>query len=293
MAAGSNNALIVQRLAQITPVRQRVGSFIGRSDSRVTVQLGDARLVLPFVGHQLPPVGWAVQLELRDGDWVVLGPAAPLPNVGSITATGNPRATITAWGKTYTLPYRAWYTPAVGQTVNITWGPDGGVIEGAASTAVVAVTPEPPPTQPPTVFHPPPFTARDSGSYRNGWAQNDVYASDSFISAYFYGPTVKDTIPDNARVLGARINLPVRQTQGADPILALHTSASKPGGPVTFTQQIALTGSRSGWVDFPTGWVDYLKANDGGLGFNHGGYTIYAGTARDQQAGALDLTWEA
>ena len=36
-----------------------------------------------------------------------------------------------------------------------------------------------------------------------------------------------------------------------------------------------------------------VKSNAGGVGFEHGGYSIFRGTQSDQLSGALDISWAA
>jgi hypothetical protein len=136
------------------------------------------------------------------------------------------------------------------------------------------------------------FTAIDSGSRNTSWNQSDVWASDTYIGAWFYGSKIKDTIPDTAIINQARMYLPIKKNFGSAPLLGRHTSATKPGGALTISSAAALS-PRSGWVDIPTSHIDFLKANDGGLGFNHGGFNIYTAVAADGLSGALDIIYTA
>lgn len=284
---------VTASLGRVPQMSSKVAVFVSRSGYYATVNLGESTVALPFVGLSLPPAGHPVQVELRGRQLVVTGPARPLPGIGTITATGSPRATVTAWGISYTLRYRSSYTPVLSDEVEISWLGDEGTIQGkvtATSNVVAPATIDPAST---LTYHPEPFTATDSGSYASGWAQRDVWASDSYLGAWFYGSKVKDTIPDAAVIKDAQLYLNPRQIQGAAPNLQLHTSASKPSGAVTFTGTASPLSVKSGWVPVPLAFIDFLKANDGGIGFNHGGYNIYRGTQADQLSGALDITWEA
>jgi len=287
-------------IATIPSISSKLGIFVSRDGLQATVNVSGTTVTLPFVGMYLPPPGHPVQLELRNGQLVVSGPARPLPGVGKIVATGSPRVTVQAWGAdgaatTYVLPYRSTYTPALNDEVEITWSADTGVVQGRLSTTLAtAPAPETVPPAPPQLFHPGPFTAVDSGTWSQGkWAINDVYASASTTGMWWYGSKIADTIPDDAVIRSAAIYLPARQLSGDAPNLGYHGSAPKPAAPTGFAATYPLTGERSGWVPFPPGWVDYLKANIGGLGFDHGGYNIYRGLASDQLSGALDISWEA
>jgi hypothetical protein len=266
-------------LREIPTVSSKLGTFVRRDGVRVVVSLAGKQVVLPFVGTALPPVGASVQVETRDGSTVVTGAAAPLPQ----------------WGQPHTLRYLAAYTPAVGDEVSVSWGADGGVVQDKLSRSA----PTPPPvafqgTGALTEFHPGPFTATGSGSYGSRWFTNDVYASASNTGGWWYGSKVRDTIPDNAAIKSASVFLNARQVSGSNPVLRLHTSEGQPSGPLSFTAAPqALNGARTGWVPIPTAWIDYLKANAGGVGFEHGGYNIFRGTQSDALSGALDITWAA
>jgi hypothetical protein len=282
---------MAQQLAQIKPVRSKTATFVGFEGSLAVVNTGETTIRVPFTGQTLPPPGYAVQLEVRDGQVTVTGSAVPLPDTGVILATGEYLATVDANGIDYELPYQSAYLPIVGDQVEITWTRDTGVIQGKVTAFPVATAP---PVAAPVTggsFHPAPFTAVDSGSYGSRWFTGDVYASDSNTGAFFYGSKVRDSIPDNAAITGARIYLNPRQSSGAAPILRAHTSATKPGGPVTFTGAGYALPARSGWVNIPTSMVDFLKANNGGIGFEHGGYSIFRGVSSDGLSGALDISW--
>lgn len=283
---------VTRQLAEILPVQSKLGVFVKRDGIKAVVNIGLTTVTLPFVGMYLPPTGHPVQLEMRDGQLVVSGPARPLPGVGKITGTGSPRATVTAWGVPYLLPYRSGYTPVMGHDVEIAWTADGGVIQGQVTATSDVVAPGTNPGGGGGAFHPSPFTAIDSGSRYSsgGWVNSDVYASSSMTGGWFYGSKIRDTIPDAATITLARIYLSPRQTQFGPPRLQVHTSPSKAGA-LTWVGSYYELGSRSGWVSIPVGFIDYLKVNPGGLGMNHGGYDVYRGVPADGLSGALDIAW--
>jgi hypothetical protein len=281
-------------LREIPSVSSKLGTFVRRDGVRVVVSFAGRQVVLPFVGSQLPPVGASVQVESRDGVSVVTGAAAPLPGAAVVTAVAEPLVTVSAWGREYTLRHAAGYVPVVGHEVSVSWSADGGLVQDRVSAPAVQ---QPAPELPLPVsggFHPGPFTAVGSGSFGSRWFTNDVYASSSNTGGWWYGSKVRDTIPDGARIDGAAIFLNPRQVSGSNPVMRLHSSEGQPGGPLAFVgAPFALAGARSGWVNIPTAWVDYLKANSGGIGFEHGGYNIFRGTGADALSGALDLSWTA
>jgi hypothetical protein len=280
----TNNDLVRRALRRIPQVAQKTATFVRREGLKAVVNTGSTTIIIPFVGLYLPPAGHAVQLELRDGQWVVTGPATPLPGEGVITATGSPRAQVTAWGQVYTLRYRSSYTPVLNDLVELVWSADEGIIGGklSASSAVVAPGSDP-------------FTAKDSGTWRSGsgWWTNTVRANVD-DGAWFYGNKIRDTIPDSATIVSARIYLPIQSIViDAPGQLRLHNEPSKPGGAPTFVGSAFAMSARRGWRTIPTSFIDYLKANVGGIGFDGGGYWINYGVASDGLSGALDITYDA
>lgn len=284
---------ITKQLAAIQPVQSKIGVFVSRDGFKAIVNIGTSTVTLPFVGMYLPPAGHPVQLEMRAGQLVVAGPARPLPGVGKITGTGSPRATVTAWGAAYALPYRSGYAPVLNDDVEIAWTADGGVIQGKVTATSAAVAPGTNPGGGGGYFRPAPFTAIDSGSRYDsggGWINTNVYASSSMTGGWFYGSKIADTIPDSAVINLARIYLNPAQTQFGPPRLQVHTSPTKAGA-LSWVGSYYELPARSGWVDIPLAFIDYLKSNQGGLGMNHGGYDIYRGVPSDGLSGALDIAW--
>jgi len=284
---------LASALAQIPTVSSKVGIFVSRSGNAATVNIGSSSVTLPFVGLYLPPPGHPVAISSQNGQVVVTGPARPLPGVGKITATGSPRATVSAWGVTYVLPYHTSYTPTLNDDVAIVWSADGGLITGKVSATSNVVPPDQNPGGGGGSFHPAPFTAIDSGTYRagSGWWTNTVRANVD-DGCWFYGSKIKDTIPDAATITSARIYLPIQSIIiNAPGQMRLHVHPTKPPGAPTFTGSAFAMSAVAGWRDIPTSFIDYLKTNDGGIGFDGGGQWVNYGVASDQLSGALDIAW--
>lgn len=284
---------ITRRLSEIPTVDSKVGIFVSRTGNRAKVNVGTSSVDLPFVGLYLPPPGHPVQIGTVNGQVSVTGPARPLPGTGRVTATGSPRATVTAWGVTYVLPYHTSYTPTLNDDVAIVWSADGGLITGKVSATSNVVPPDANGGASGGFFHPAPFTAIDSGTYRSGsgWWTNTVRANVD-DGAWFYGSKIKDTIPDNAVIASAQIYLPIQQiVVNAPGQLRLHTHPAKPAGAPTFTGSSSPLSAVAGWRDIPLSFIDFLKVNDGGIGFDGGGQWVNYGVASDQLSGALDISW--
>lgn len=285
-------ARITEQLANVPVVGMKMGTLVARSGSQVLVNLGETTALLPVSAQQLPPAGHPVVVQTLDGRVTVTGPARSLPGRGVITALGSPRVSVLAWDVTYTLPMAGSYTPSLNDQVSITWDLDGGLVTGSISAPTNVTPPDQNTPGPAQEFHPPPFTAVDTGSFQSGrWTKADVWASDSLVGAWFYGTGIADSIPDTAAIVAAAIYLPATRTGGASPNLQLHTSPAKPSGSVAFVGATYQPPGRTGWQPIPLAFIDYLKANGGGIGLNHGGYNIYASRGQDSLTGALDITW--
>ncbi|GAA1703813.1 hypothetical protein GCM10009792_24950 [Microcella alkalica] len=118
-----------------------------------------------------------------------------------------------------------------------------------------------------------------------------MWASDNNHGAWFYGSTIRDTIPGNATIGSIEIFLPAYYQFGANPNFRTHTHATKPGGAPSYTATTIALPTRSGWVKLPNSVGDFLKDNPGGTGMRQGGYTKYRGTQTDTQSGDLRITF--
>lgn len=293
MTSQSSQETTTEELARITPTESLPAVFVSQAGAYATVIQGNTTIAVRSVSAYPPIQGEPVRLERRGGEVLLLGPSVPRSALGRVTATGTPRITVeypSGSGVTQQMPYNPLYSPTVNDIVVINWESGGAVI--CKLTAVPnVITPDVPAPPSPSIFHPEPFTAIDSGSFNTSRRNNNVYASDSFTSGWFYGSTVNDTIPDTALIISARIYLPAIQIGGAMPNLGYHSNATAPSGSLTVSGAAALS-ARSGWVPIPTSLIDVLKASNSGLGFNHGGYNIYKAVATDGLSGALDITYQ-
>lgn len=286
---------LTAQIASMPVVGVKTGTLVSRSGSQVLVNLGETNALLSVSAQQLPPAGHPVVVQTLDGQVSVSGPARSLPGRGIVTALGSPRVTVVAWDVTYTLPVAGSYTPVLNDEVSITWDLDGGLVTGSISAPSNVVPPDANPGGAGVQdFHPAPFTAVDTGSWQSGrWTKADVWASDSLTGFWWYGTGIADTIPDNASITSAAIYLSPSRTGGAAPNLQLHNTATRPGSEPAFVGSAYQPPGRSGWQPIPLSFVDYLKANGGGIGVNHGGYNIFRSRGQDGLSGALDLSWQA
>ncbi len=284
---------IARQRAGISNVTTKLGTLVARIGNEVLVNVGDGAVLLPFRAQELPPAGHAVRIQTADGKVEVTGAASALPPRATVTAIGDPLITVTAYETTYDLLAQTSYLPQVGDLVELIWSIDGGLIRGEIASPEVVAPPVANPGGGGGAFHPAPFTAIDTASWQSGygWSKSDVWASDSLTGAAFYGSKVADTIPNDATITLARIYLSPTQTSGSAPILRVHTSPTRPGGNVTFIGSGYALPARSGWQGIPGPMIDYLKANGGGIGIDHGGFSRFRGVSQDALAFALDIAW--
>lgn len=283
--------MILDLIGKKSRVQIVAGFFRGVDGLRATVDFSDGRVPANFTSSYMPELNEPVWVLVADGVAYMLGPTRPKPTNGVIaTITGGVASVQTDLGRV-DATFDLGRTYSSGDAVKLLWG-DGCWILGVRSD--VRPDPEVPPAPGGgggrrTVT----FTAIDSGAYENSWWQNDVWCSARNIGAWFYGNKFRDTIPDDASIISARIYLPQTKNLGAAPF-GRHGFATKPVGAVTFAAVSELpevSGRRTGWRSIPVGLIDHLKSNTGGLGFAGGGYSIWAGTQKDAQSGAVRVTY--
>lgn len=282
-------------LARIPVVESLVGTFVSQSGPVATVDCTGRRVSAKSTTTVPVLPGDAVRLERRGSSLVMTGPTNPRAVKGRVTVAGNP-ATVeypSGSGVTETIPVANGLTVSVDDIVFIDWG-SGGLVVTIIDSPVTPAEPEEPPA-PAAKRYDQTFFAVDSGAYQSGfgWRTNDVWSSASNIGAWFYGSSIRDTIPDSAVIIEAYIYLPlVTDPYNAAPPFGRHGADTKPGGSLSFSDTSVL-GGKSGWVGIPLGLIDHLKANPGGLGFGLASYTIWRGTQGDGQSGAVRVVYEA
>lgn len=282
---------LLQVLGDLPATGSVVGVFVSQVGNIATVDQASSRLQVKSVTQTPCLPGDAVRLEWRGDELVMLGPTVPRAAVGKITATGNP-ATVeypAGSGVTAVLPVMNGATLAVGDLVFLDWS-TAGLIVGRINIPVAPEVPDDP-SGPGGGTRTERFYAIDSGSFQSGygWRTNDVWSSASNIGAWFYGSKIRDTIPDNASIQSASIVLPLRERLGAAPF-GRHSAEQKPSGSIAIVSTGSLP-NLSGEVSIPTGLIDHLKSNPGGLGFDFGGKNIWTGTQNDGESGRVTVTY--
>ena len=277
---------IAAELAAVPSIRSMTGVFVRMAGPLAVVNVGDSTITIPCIGFYPPAAGMVVQVEWRDGKPAVTGPARPLNPIGTITATGSPRATVSVDGESYLLYYRAGYTPGVGHTVEINWAT--GIIQGQVTGVDTPTAPE---TAPPksSSFSGLKVKARESGRYQGSWwGDSDPWASNSNDGIWTYGNRIKDAIA-GATISKIEIYLPLLSKLG-NASIGTHPHSSIPGGAPNISNLEALSSSeRDGWVRLPLSFATYLAAGGRGLGVTApgGGLNKWRGVDRDSDSGAL------
>lgn len=268
-----------------------LASFVGLDGSFAMCDIanGDklgrvpAKVTTPY----RPEINEQVFVAAIDGKYFLLGPSVPKPAQGTVTAVQSNTATVSTDQGTVTASVGVGMTLSAGQVVKLFWS-DGAHVLAALTAAPTPVVPPPPPDAGSST-HIDVFTAVDAGTYQNGrWWQDQPWASQSTIGAWFYGSKIRDTIQGGS-VSRIQIYLPVVQRQFDPPNIGTHAYGGKVSNPSV--QNAAAVGvGGTGWYDLPVSFGQYLVGNVGGIGLNHGGYNKFASLAADAQSGALRIT---
>lgn len=272
-----------------TKVRTLVGTFVAATTTGCTVDVGGGRIPARFGTTYLPEVNESVNVWFVDDTAFVMGATVAKPSKGTVTAVASSLVTLNTDFGVVSAPYLG-STPSAGQIMALRWH-GGPVALGVMSTSPAAPTPPDPPSTS-TGRHQDIFTAIDAGSWnRNGWQQAQVWASDSYYGAWFYGSKIADTIPASASVAKVEIYLSIVSRFGNAPNFALHGYQTKAAGQPGYGAQQALTPT-AGWVTLPAAWGTALRSGGGsfGVGVNHGGKNIFRSLAQDGMSGALRIT---
>lgn len=327
----SSDRVILDKINERRPTLSFKGTFRRTVGAKALCDALGGQLEASFVGTVQPSPGDSVQLEMRNGSYFMLGPSQPKPTRGTVlrvsapgeadaTKTpvgsvipeptfdeyGNPipealppdtaRCVVRAGDQEFYLPYMQSYTPNVGNVVAIQWTFEGGLVTGTVSTVPKTETADPPPPRPAPEsggFRPSPFRASLAGTYQSGsWATSNVTSSDSNRGVFLYGSSIADTIPDTAVINFVRLWLSPQQIFGDPAQLRLVSNTSLSGAPAWAGPAWPLAPA-PGWQQIPNSFADWLKANNGGLGFDGGGFHIFDALSTDPMSGALDISYTA
>lgn len=283
---------VKKALADTSKVQRLIGTYVSNDGVRGTVDVGGGRIPADFCGY-VPHVNESVWVLFVNGTATILGPTKMRSGIGTVASapSGN-RVAVTTDGGTETVPYASGLSLSVGQVVRLGAWNDGGFVYAVMSTTPVFQAPPANTGGGQTNFSQT-FVARDSGSYRggNGWWTGEVWSSDNNTGAWFYGSSIADTIPNTATITRVQLYIAARQIQYAGPNFGAHGSAGKPGGNISFGTGTQSVGIYNGWVDLPGFIGNYLRDNAGGIGIDHGGYSIMKSIQQDASSGAVAISW--
>lgn len=278
--------VISRKFAQASRVSASVGVFLSMVDGLARVNLQGATVDIRCDGWSPPIPGMPVRVEAVDGIMRVVGPSQALPARAEVTASvdGGTRAAVNIEGVDYVLPVLAPYSPLVTDIVVINWMSGHVLGEEAAAPSTV---------DPGSIgggsssFSDFVIQPTSSGKYdtewNNWWSPPEVWASDNNKGIWAYGG--RFTALTGANVAKTEIFLPLITQSGAA-YIGLHGYPAIPGGAPTITSLTALP-VRSGWVELPSTWGNYLRDNpDAGIGVTSGaGLNKWRGVGQDGQSG--------
>jgi hypothetical protein len=283
----------IQRLLEgKSRVRAYSGAFAGMDGLAVNVDLESSRLRgIKSMTSYRPSMGEQVWVLFVDSVPWMIGPTVSPPGRGKISSLSAETAVVTTDIGDVTATRGAGQTLAVGQDVKLYWQ-DGPHILGGFATTPPSPPPVPDPPAPPApTRHVDVFTAVDAGSWSAsyGWQQQQVWASNSLLGAWFYGSKIRDTLA-GASIERIEIWSTLLQIQGSAPVFATHPHPGKPGGAPALANSTPLGAVSGVWLELPLAFGQYLAGNIGGIGLNHGGYNKFRSLAQDPQSGALRIT---
>lgn len=281
--------VVQKQIASMTRARSESGVFVRMDAGRAVVNIGTSTITIPCVGFYPPLAGMAVRVDWVNGSPAVTGPVSPLNPIGTITATGNPRATVDVDGVSFTLPVMDTYTAVVGDQVAINW--NVGAIQGKLAAVDVPEDPGESGSGGSTPFSVT-VRAEDSGrfdkSYGNWWGGwgADPWASSNNAGIWTYGNRVRDAV-GSGTVTSISIYLPLTQEVGSATVGVHQHAWIPPGAPDILFKTSLPAGGRSGWVGLDASYGPFVAAGGRGIGVDDGGYNIWRGTASDGLSGAL------
>jgi hypothetical protein len=279
-------------------VTTRVGRYAGNDGNLALVDLGDQRIPVRFATPWVPEINEPVYVDTIDGVSRLVGPTSPKPGMGVVTTVSGDKVNVLTDFGTFSTVWAAYApdapSPSSGDTVGIDWSTGPRCYR--LSTSPEPVPPPPDPGGGGGRIMSAEFRAVDAGTtHPNGdWWQSQPWAADGNVGAWFYGNTIRDTIPAGAVFESLQIYINRVQRTGDPPNWALHNLPWKDGVPA-FGPSTPWHPDGNGWQTppDPQGWFNALKAGGSaaGIGLNHGGYNKFASRTQDGATGALKITW--
>ena len=284
-------------------VKVRQGQFVGLDGTHAVVDVGAQRSLASFWdGWSIPGINDTVNVLTVDGQSFMVGGVLPRPGVGVVATVGDPKVTVTTEVGVISMTY-AGEAPTSGDVVGIVWP---GL--GEPWCIKLATSPEEPAPAPnpgagvgakvQTVT----FKATDTGSVAKGsgsWWQSRPWNSPSNYGCWFYGTAIRDTIPDDAQMLGFEMYLSWAARRWMGTLRwGLHDLSVKSGAPRVEGQAAWDPGRDAGWFTPPwaADWFTALARGTWyGIALNAAGSGKEEAKSRaeDPFTGALRIKWKA
>lgn len=265
--------VVARKFADVSTVSSSVGVFLAMVGSLARVNTQGSTVDVRCDGWSPPIPGMPVRVETVNGVMRVVGPSQTLAARGEVLESldGGSRARVLVGDADFVLPVMAPYAPLVSDTVIINWM--SGHVLGEEAAAPVTGAPEEASGGnvpfPPILIQPAASGKYDT-NWDNWWSPPEVWASDNNKGCWFYSGRFSALAGANITRVEFFLPPPIRAVGAA--YIGLHAYASQPGGEPTITDLVALPASaRSGWIEVPASWGNYLRDNPGaGFGVTSG-----------------------
>jgi hypothetical protein len=269
-------------------VNTYLATFVSFTPDDMKFDIGPERISARSWTSYRPEVNEPVWVVSVNGRFFFVGAALSKPGQGEVLALVDDRAIVgTDIGDvTASVPESAELVP--GSIVTLYWQ-GGAHVMTVLSSPLPVVEPPPAPSTGATQ-HVDTFLAIDAGTFGGGnWKQRQVWASASTLGAWFYGTKIVDTLRA-AQVQKIEIFCTLTSVYGDPPVFATHPHGSQPTGAPALSNSTPRAVSSGVWLELPVAFGQWLAANVGGVGLNHGGFNKFRSLTEDPQSGALRIT---
>lgn len=263
--------ILSAKLSETPKVSATVGIFVAMVGGLARVNVQGATVDIRCDGWTPPIPGMPVRVETLDSRMRVSGPSQTLSPRGEVLESleGGSRARVDVDGEQHILPVMAPYAPLPTDQVIINWQSGHVLGEEAAPPQV-----EQPPaaTNPGSAFQnlivQPTASGKYDSNWNNWWAPPEVWASNNNRGIWVYGGRFGALAGANILRTEFHFPTPIRAVGAA--FIGLHGYSAIPGGAPTIVSTIPLP-VRSGWIEVPTWWGNYLRDNpNSGIGVTSG-----------------------
>jgi hypothetical protein len=286
MPLGRNLARMEKTLReQGADTTQGICTAVNFTTGLATVNIGGAIQLMQWDGHH----PW-------EGDKVRVTYAGKTPTCrpvygstqGTVLTVAANVATVTGDdGDTYVYPAAV----AVTSGARVRLDHAGRLVTGVYPAEPATPAYQAPATPPSETIHDRWFYPIDSGNYRLGtFTPGGVEISDNRSGYYWYGTQIADTLPDNATILEATINLTEEwdNVPGTPSHLGRHSQPTRAGAAPALTGSIDVTGG--GTTDIGTFAAALASGTAYGVGFAAGaGWRRFASAA---SSGGIHIRWK-